>query len=864
MKNVKNIRNVITTDEQYNSIEQKWEKYHNGEISKEEYARELKKSLAYLNNIAEEINIIETPYDEKTRGELFKKYIQLAFYYQYAFQKSEVKGEIKRVRVRKPISASLFNLNETVSAADIWAKQDVNIPTNIISCFNKSSSKINILFDVIAYLVYNIALSFEVISDMNLVKNWTIKGAYKITDRFMCYLGIDTKCISDILDDKMGLNVYDFTPFDFIHIGLYEDMPISNLVSNLTIIIYSYIKRYKNYEVITKMLEVCPLNEDIFVSSYLASGSKFRYIKTVGTWWIAKQLNNGILEYNFDYVMNKETNGTFYINTLLDSSLYGMGCSLLSKPYKQFNIEEIVQEDTTERVREIKCESNENFKDFMLKNGYDNIYLFMTYNNIYVDNSTISTPENELWRTIGYVYFEYCSRSRIHKSGYINMEYFENQFRIPYLHRIVEELTEGINTLEDYMLFARMLVAVNYVQVCNTDSYIIMDSEHISRVSDVLSMAYKEFNKYMKNKEFPKKVETYFDFLQAQYIMGINDYIAWIESQRKMLISHKSVYALYNELLEARDVFGELSSELRDVFGGTHGTYSFWLSPLENGKIEGKKNIEYIRSLKQYQLEHENIVESGCFMIDMHNLLRYSIDRLKYYRKYIESQRRGENEKTELLDTIRQSKESVDIYKNASKKAEKALADMEYQYKQERNKNEVLEEKIKSLSFSESEHKELEKLREEKAKLEALLCKKGRLLESSNNKLKKLREQLSTYTQVEDIEEVETEELITYEEKVEILKNMHIIFFSGMAVPKLEEMGIEYVFCAKDSTLSTLTKDLRNYDCIVVNTDFISHSITRRITSTTNGKVPVCPVTTTNVRLICEAIYDYCKRKGVI
>ena len=54
MKNVKNIRNVITTDEQYNSIEQKWEKYHNGEISKEEYARELKKSLAYLNNIAEE------------------------------------------------------------------------------------------------------------------------------------------------------------------------------------------------------------------------------------------------------------------------------------------------------------------------------------------------------------------------------------------------------------------------------------------------------------------------------------------------------------------------------------------------------------------------------------------------------------------------------------------------------------------------------------------------------------------------------------------------------------------------------------------------------------------------------------------
>lgn len=211
-----------------------------------------------------------------------------------------------------------------------------------------------------------------------------------------------------------------------------------------------------------------------------------------------------------------------------------------------------------------------------------------------------------------------------------------------------------------------------------------------------------------------------------------------------------------------------------------------------------------------------------------------------------------------LYNYIEMYKTSKDIYLNVSKE-EKYKELIEHERSLKEKENEIKEVISKKESIISSKDEEIRKLKEEIKALKEEKSNLNRDIINLNNENKELNDEFIKINTIEvekQMNEIESNSEVTYEEAIENIKDKKIVIFGGANSIKNIKKILPNVILLND-----INKDIsviKNVDLIVINSEFFSHSFTKKINSVTNKyKIKYNYICGTNFKNIILSLNSY-------
>lgn len=211
-----------------------------------------------------------------------------------------------------------------------------------------------------------------------------------------------------------------------------------------------------------------------------------------------------------------------------------------------------------------------------------------------------------------------------------------------------------------------------------------------------------------------------------------------------------------------------------------------------------------------------------------------------------------------LYNYIEMYKTSKDIYLNVSKE-EKYKELIEHEKSLREKENEIREIISKKDLIISNKDEEIRKLKEEIKSLKQDKSNLNKEIIALNNENKELNDEFMKINSIEvekQMNEIESNSEVTYEEAIENLKDKNIVIFGGANNIKNIKTILPNVILLND-----INKDIsiiKNVDLIVINSQFFSHSFTKKINSVTNKyKIKYNYICGTNFKKIIFALNSY-------
>lgn len=261
---------------------------------------------------------------------------------------------------------------------------------------------------------------------------------------------------------------------------------------------------------------------------------------------------------------------------------------------------------------------------------------------------------------------------------------------------------------------------------------------------------------------------------------------------------------------------------------------------LSEVKID-KHALDIIYSNVEISRRYNGLEENEIPLFTVASLYIYNLLELYKQCKDIYLNKSAEERYKDLLKIERETLENKQILEYKEEEYKKSLSSKNIEIKELKAKLKVLE---KHNNIVESESK---KLKEENSKL---LDKEKQLnvsVEELQAALKKANETIEQYEQ--------NANKVTFEEKCEFLNNYNIGIFGGMSTIKTLQEYINNILFYESQNQDI--SSIQNMDIIFINSDFISHAFTNKISSSIKKyNIPMGYISGTNIDKIIERMYS--------
>lgn len=810
-------------------------------------------------------------------------------------------GAIKTYKVNTVLNPNMFATDATMTISDLfkdiytygekgYVEGDLPFEESTVLKDNiELDMSVNILFDVVVSAVYQIFLSFEIVKEaLKITRDWTIKNYKRVVDYVMCALDLPYTLFDSIIG-KDGTSMPVFTKCTAMQLyfaGAFNiDLPIVDVTVTLAVGIYDYIINTKNYSVLTKLLEFTIFNQDIFISNnYLAHGGIYSYVNAVTAWW----LNNAVKHKWLTEVEGKNS------NYILSSVVHEAICTLTVPEYHSVieeNSKLLVQNWDSKDMYEV-LNVNQDFieyitgiKSLQIKRGM----LALIYIETGIGKCKYVSLECYLLDEIAWQWINLLNAQRTTITGItrvatnLNTAYYEILRRVSNLLEDLRGNKEKYTALTNYIRYlykGNMLGNGGNISLKTTDALAVL-----YQMRTIRSYIEADIKRIKEESESGKhfRVKTLYDYVMYMVFAQVQVfYTKFGESFNRIgMQKYKKVLQEASDIdnlmvdINAIVAINTITEDI-DYCGFTDTNWLYWKNiegdVLEEARIELANDIyalnryEIINSVIQYQRENKDWLTIDMVIVYMENTLADLLRKTKLYIDKVDSEYKLNKAVTESKASALEGRKRLEESKKLEKSVNKQLDEISSKLQRVEKENVQLREKAKGLS--EEEKQELRVLRNEKQQLEALVDKQERLLQQMNAKLGKLRSQLSTYAQEDTVEEIIEEEVeLTFAEKAAKLREKRIVLYSGItSLPNIEnELGFEVVYCPKDGNLKSVTGNIKGKDCLVIETGHIGHSMCERIESVNKANsIPMCLIDSTNTRIICDTVYEFCVRKGVL
>lgn len=840
-----------------------------------------------LKVLRESLNLILRKDDNvssKELGELFRLTMQ---YVAYCIDKNcnviSNESSIKVWKSKGYLTEKAFTVGSTILTDDFWDELGVDIKQSVaLKHYNKGVTDLNVMMDVIAYLLYNILLSFEILSINKLADETQLYNLNRVSYAILCYLGIESEIFKSSMqnNDWSCSRIDGFTALMVEHIGALDyEMPLGNICSNLTTLIYMYVKETKDYGVLKNLLEVSPTNLDNYANyDYLAPSGRMYFIKLVSIWWLNKACSTNIIELNQEYVKGE---GAFLFSDVIENTISNHVFKM------QPHINTFLDEDVTKFDKYIMALNinnyklieinNESFVSYMKRMGYNELYLYMTYAPIFEttgSNRCIKYANLEfiICEIVGWRFVREKIRNRGIKHGYLSISSMieeDNQV----IYNMLKEVTEGITDVIEYNRADSLITYMEMSETWSTSSYI----DRIKFKELNFKLVYNsccDLLDWLETKDINTlKVNTFVDFFSFNFMLALKE---WVKLYQIKFKSMPCVFVEQRGKKVRIDVFNkivELQKKVQSIIDEFEDSCDMLpYSIVYLRKKEGKEVSERVQSYLDMQEYVISKYSNDSYRAAVEHMRINFLRGLKPYVDLKKVKCRVEEINEEFSEFRNTTKVQISELNKEIKDKKKELKVLQSQNSSNEKKMSELQKKCMSFSV---EEKSIQQVKKENSALSKQIEELKRQLERCNKQIEQNKNKLDTYREklsllnIADVEEedVKVEETVSYEEKVKALKGKKVLFLTGLSslMQLKEDLGFTVVICPKQGNVNSLLKDIDSFDMIVFETGHIGHSTVEYVGSLNKGKnKPIIYIDKTNAQKICEHVYEIGRQKGVL
>lgn len=846
---------------------------------------------AFENIFRESAKVLFDTIGNDGNKELLRTFVSCAAY--FLNQETSVKIKAKRWRKRRNLSKTIFDTGLDLNIECLFTELGIDyqrLKESVVNLPNlrlpfSVPADLSLCWDIIVYLVYQFYMLFEILYDYDLIGDVAIRRQERSAALLLSYLNVDDnyyKTMWSSEDNWVPEMVSQVSALQLYHSGATEpEMPLGVVCAVVTTILYNYMTQSFNENLITKLLEIVITNTDGYINSdYLMPGGRMYYCKIVGMWWLNKLEKGKYIEqvdYNESpFVLSKAIECAY--NQYVYSSFTDIKIGAKENFLLPATRDKIMKEKDIGGLIDLMPNINKSFQEYMNDLGYDNLYLYVKYNPMYIEEKLprrmLTGLETNCIINATWCFVREREFSKSTHKYYITVvDDLKNEVKC-LRYYLKEQLRDMIENPTDYARATLIYSLRDFFNVDVEDNRnLVLKLMGIPSKDWILDITVKELLKWLKDKTVDTlEIKSVYDLFCIQFLTQLDTCLEGIDISIEIIARNKpQVTLFYTELKQnIKDLKKLANPFLEDInkYCSRIKSEDIYFSP----DVNVEKSDMFVYSFLQWQSRVFVNYNCDAFRLYIRNTLmsgviasRLHLTKSKAVLDYTDTQ-------AELLNLKRKKADKQRELEKQLKAVNKELREEKAKSLSQEKKLTEYEEKAQLHKSSEGRIQKLTTqnnvLQKERDSLLEQIAKYERRIQQEENRLAKYREKLSNLSETDIVEDIEDETVeLSYEDMKKAITGKRILFISGLSTLSHieEELDIKFLHFPKNKNMTSILTDISVYDCVMIETGHIAHSRVEYITSLNkSNKTQIGLIDSTNTKRICKGIYEFCVSKGVL